>query len=86
MNEQTDGNYEPQLAQEEQKADDWPPENMRPNAQNLRYGAYPTQPAPQNRNTPLGSGRLQNTTKLGASKSSHLALYNGTLTLFEIVR
>lgn len=68
MNEQTDGIYEPQLAQEEQKADDWPPENMRPNAQNLRYGAYPTQPAPQNRNTPLGSGRLQNTTKLGALK------------------
>lgn len=54
-----------QLAQEEQKADDWPSENMRPNAQNLRYGGYPAQPAPQNRNTPLGSGRLQNTTKLG---------------------
>lgn len=66
MSEQTDGIHNFQLAQEEQKADDWPPENLRPNAQNLRYGGYPTQPAPQNRNTPLGSGRLQNTTKLGA--------------------
>lgn len=61
--EQMDEKYE--LAQEEQKADDWPSENMRPSAQNLRYGGYPAQPAPQNRNTPLGSGRLQNTTKLG---------------------
>ena len=58
--------FELQEVQEEQKADDWPSENMRPNAQNLRYGGYPTQPAPQNRNTPLGSARLQNTTKLGA--------------------
>lgn len=66
MSEQTHGVHENQLAQEEQKADDWPSENLRPNAQNLRYGGYPTQPAPQNRNTPLGSGRLQNTTKLGA--------------------
>ena len=64
--EQTDENYEYQQAQEEQNADDWPSENIRPNGQNLRYGGYPTQPAPQNRNTPLGSGRLQNTTKLGA--------------------
>lgn len=63
--EHMEGNYEVQRAQEEQKADDWPSENMRPNAQNLRYGGYPAQPAPQNRNTPLGSGRLQNTTKLG---------------------
>ena len=64
--EQTNGNFEYQQPQEEQNADDWPSENIRPNAQNLRYGGYPTQPAPQNRNTPLGSGRLQNTTKLGA--------------------
>ncbi|KAF6224783.1 hypothetical protein HO133_009977 [Letharia lupina] len=63
--EHTEEIYEIQRAQEEQKADEWPSENMRPNAQNLRYGGYPAQPAPQNRNTPLGSGRLQNTTKLG---------------------
>lgn len=65
-NEHTEDCYELQRSQEEQKADDWPSENLRPNAQNLRYGGYPAQPAPQNRNTPLGSGRLQNTTKLGA--------------------
>ena len=55
-----------QRAREEQKADDWSSENMRQNAQNLRYGGYPAQLAPQNRNTPLVTGRLQNTTKLGA--------------------
>ncbi|KAL9135451.1 MAG: hypothetical protein Q9175_003362 [Cornicularia normoerica] len=54
-----------QRAREEQKADDWSSENMRQNAQNLRYGGYPAQLAPQNRNTPLVTGRLQNTTKLG---------------------
>ena len=64
--EETDENSEYHSAQEDQNADDSPSENIRPNAQNLRYGGYPTQPAPQNRNTPLGSGRLQNTTKLGA--------------------
>ena len=53
---------------EEHMADDWPPENIRPNTQNLRYGGYPSQPAPQHRTTPLGSGRLQNTSKLGAFK------------------
>ena len=80
------GNVEFQRAQEEQKADDWPSENMRPNAQSLRYGGYPAQPAPQNRNTPLVSGRLQNTSKLGAVNFYLLALYNGKLTLFELVR
>lgn len=63
--EQMEEHYKLQLMQEEQKADDWPSENIRPNAQNLRYGGYPTQPAPQHRNTPLGSGRLQNTSKIG---------------------
>ena len=76
------GNVEFQRAQEGQKADDWPSENMRPNAQSLRYGGYPAQPAPQNRNTPLVSGRLQNTSKLGAVNFYLLALYNGKLTLF----
>ena len=64
--EHMDQDYD--LAGEEQQADDCESENMRPNAQNLRYGGYPAQPAPQNRNTPLGSGRLQNTTKLGAAE------------------
>ncbi|KAL2040439.1 hypothetical protein N7G274_006882 [Stereocaulon virgatum] len=41
-------------------------ENLRPTQQNLRYGAYPSQPAPQTRNTPLGTARLQNSSnKLG---------------------
>ena len=53
-----------------QTADDCSLENMRPNAQNLRYGGYPAQPAPPNRNTPLGSGRLQNTSKLGGFEIS----------------
>ena len=68
--EHIDENIDFQQAREEQKADDWPSENMRPSAQNLRYGGYPAQPAPQNRNTPLGSARLQNTTKLGAIELS----------------
>ena len=68
--EHIDGNIEFQQAQEEQKADDWPSENLRPSAQNLRYGGYPAQPAPQNRNTPLGSARLQNTSKLGVIEPS----------------
>ena len=63
--EQMEEYYKLQQEQDEQKADDWPSENMRPNAQNLRYGGYPAQPAPQHRNTPLGSGRLQNTSKIG---------------------
>ena len=68
--EHVDENIEFQQAQEEQKADDWPSENLRPGAQNLRYGGYPAQPAPQNRNTPLGSARLQNTSKLGVIEPS----------------
>ncbi|CAF9938531.1 hypothetical protein IMSHALPRED_000834 [Imshaugia aleurites] len=76
--------FELQSAQEEQHADDWPSENIRVNAPNIRYGGY--QPAPQNRNTPLGSGRLQNTTKLGRLNFCHFGLYNGTLTLLELAR
>ena len=68
--EHIDENIEFQQAQEEQKADDWPSENLRPSAQNLRYGGYPAQPAPQNRNTPLGSARLQNASKLGVIEPS----------------
>lgn len=49
-------------------ANEDPTENIRPTPQNLRYGTYPSQQGPQNRNPPLGSGRLQNTTKLGAYK------------------
>ncbi len=64
--EHTEETHELQRGQDEQSADESPSENMRPTAQNLRYGGYPAQPAPQNRNTPLGSGRLQNTSKLGA--------------------
>ena len=72
--EETGENHEFQQSEEEQEADDWPSENMRPNAQNLRYGGYPTQPAPQHRSTPLGSGRLQNASKLGVLElfTSHL--------------
>ena len=83
--EQTEEHYDFQQIKEEQKADDAPPENLRSNAQNLRYGGYPAQPAPQHRNTPLGSGRLQNASKLGVLTSSHFTLYNETLT-FEIIR
>ena len=66
--EQTAEHHELRQGEVEKKADDCPSENMRPNAQNLRYGGYPAQPAPQHRNTPLGSGRLQNTSKLGVSR------------------
>ena len=82
--EQTEEHYEFQQSKEEQKADDSPSENLRPNAQNLRYGGYPAQPAPQHRNTPLGSGRLQNASKLGALTSSHITLYNETLTFLRL--
>ena len=52
---------------DEGHANDSPTENIRPTQQNLRYGAYPGQPAPQTRNTPLGTARLQNSSnKLGA--------------------
>ena len=50
----------------EENANELPTENIRPTPQNLRYGTYPSQQGPQNRNPPLGSSRLQNTTKLGA--------------------
>jgi hypothetical protein len=54
-------------ANDEGHANDSPIENIRPTQQNLRYGAYPGQPAPQTRNTPLGTARLQNSSnKLGA--------------------
>ena len=52
----------------EEHANEVPTENIRPTPQNLRYGTYPSQQGPQNRNPPLGSSRLQNTTKLGAYK------------------
>ena len=52
----------------EEYANEVPTENIRPTPQNLRYGTYPSQQGPQNRNQPLGSSRLQNTTKLGAYK------------------
>ena len=43
-----------------------PPENIRPTPQNLRYGVYQGQQAPQSRTTALGSGRLQNASKSGS--------------------
>ena len=69
---QTGEHHVIQQDQKEQNADNWSSENMRPSAQNLRYGGYPAQPAPQHRNTPLGSGRLQNTSKLGGLEILHL--------------
>ena len=44
-------------------------ENMRPVAQNLRYGNFQGQQPPQSRTTPLGSGRLQNSNKSGTYSS-----------------
>ena len=85
-NEHTENYNELQRSQEEQKADDWPSENMRPNAQNLRYGGYPAQPAPQNRNTPLGSGRLQSTTKLGAVVPLTSGAVQWNADVFELIR
>ena len=82
-NEQAEEHDDLQQIEEEQKADDSPSENLRPNTQNLRYGGYPAQPAPQHRNTPLGSGRLQSTSKLGALTSSRFTLYNETLTFLS---
>ncbi len=52
----------------EDSANEVPTENIRPTPQNLRYGTYPSQQGPQTRNPPLGSSRLQNTTKLGTYK------------------
>lgn len=46
-------------------ADTYPPENIRPTPQNMRYGPFQNPPAHQSRNTPLGSGRLQNASKSG---------------------
>ena len=51
-------------------ANEYPSENLRPAPQNLRYGAFQGQQPPQNRNTPLGSGRLQNASKSGMLKMS----------------
>ena len=75
-----------QQDQEGQNADNLSSENMRPNAQNLRYGGYPAQPAPQHRNTPLGSGRLQNTSKIGGFEILHLVSYNRKADASELVR
>ena len=75
-----------QQDQEEQNADNTSLENMRPNAQNLRYGGYPAQPAAQHRNTPLGSGRLQNTSKLGGLEILSLVLYNRKADVSALVR
>lgn len=54
-----------QNAVRSQHADNFPPENLRPGPQILRYGPFQTQQAHQSRNTPLGSGRLQNASKSG---------------------
>ena len=75
-----------QQDQEGQNADNLSSENMRPNAQNLRYGGYPAQPAPQHRNTPLGSGRLQNTSKIGGFEILHVVSYNRNADASELVR
>lgn len=53
-----------------QHADSFPPENLRPAPQILRYGPFQTQQAHQSRNTPLGSGRLQNASKSGIQSST----------------
>ncbi len=78
--------YEFQQGQEEQKADDWPSDNIRPITQNLRYGGYPAQPAPQHRNTPLGSGRIQNTSKLGAPEFLTSCILQWIADAFELLR
>lgn len=83
---ETGENYVFQQDQEEQNADNTSIENMRPNAQNLRYGGYPAQPAAQHRNTPLGSGRLQNTSKLGGLEILHLVSYNRKADASELIR
>ena len=83
---QTGEHYVSQQDQEGQNADNLSSENMRPNAQNLRYGGYPAQPAPQHRNTPLGSGRLQNTPKIGGFEILHLVSYNRKADASGLVR
>ena len=74
------------ITSQEGNANDSPTENIRPTPQNLRYGTYPTQQGPQNRNPPLGSGRLQNTTKLGAYKLELPEMLCGHLTVVEHFR
>lgn len=58
-----------QSAVRPQHADRSPPENIRPAPQIMRYGPFQTQQAHQSRNPPLGSGRLQNTSKSGMQSS-----------------
>ena len=70
----------------EENANELPTENIRPTPQNLRYGTYPSQQGPQNRNPPLGSSRLQNTTKLGAYKLKSPELLCRLLTVAELFR
>ena len=70
----------------EEYANEAPLENIRPTPQNLRYGTYPSQQGPQNRNPPLGSGRLQNTTKLGAYKLKCPGILCGLLIVVELFR
>ena len=74
------------ITSHEENANESPTENIRPTPQNLRYGTYPTQQGPQNRNPPLGSGRLQNTTKLGAYKIELPEMLCGLLTVVEQFR
>ena len=74
------------ITSQEENANESPTENIRPTPQNLRYGTYPTQQGPQNRNPPLGSGRLQNTTKLGAYKLELPEMLCGHLTVVEHFR
>ena len=74
------------IASTEEHANEAPLENIRPTPQNLRYGTYPSQQGPQNRNPPLGSGRLQNTTKLGAYKLKCPAILCGLLIVVELFR
>ncbi|KAL6717259.1 transcriptional regulator [Lecanora helva] len=62
-------------------ADENPLENIRPAPQNLRYGPYQNQQTPQNRTTPLGSGRLQNTSKPGSGQGWGFGAPNGVTAL-----
>ena len=84
--EQPEQHHDFHQGQEEEKADDWPSENTRPNTQNLRYGGYPAQPAPQHRNTPLGSGRLQNASKIGTFYPLKSPILQWKADAFELVR
>ena len=75
-----------EITSTEEYANEVPTENIRPTPQNLRYGTYPSQQGPQNRNPPLGSGRLQNTTKLGAYKLKYPEILCGLLIVVELFR